>query len=106
LPPHFLGMAFDFHRLKLDYHRERLRGCTGNPAAIAAEMRRYRATANIDDWFNAWDREVAERALEMQREVGLAPGPMPSDDFLAAARRAIVFELGGTLASVRDLAHA
>ncbi len=33
----------------------------------------------------------------MEREIGLAPGPAPADEVMAAARRAIIFELAGTL---------
>lgn len=83
--------------MKSRYHAERLKGAGANIETVAAEMRRYPATANAIEWFAAWDREAAQRAREMEREVGLAPGPAPSEEFLDAARRAIVFELGGTL---------
>ncbi len=60
-------------------------------------MSRYTATANTPEWFAAWDHEAAQRAQEMEREIGLAPAPAPADEFMAAARRSIIFELGGTL---------
>lgn len=90
-------MPLDFHRLKSRYHAERLKGPGGDLRGIAAEMGRYAATANTGEWFAAWDHEAAERALELERDIGLAPGAAPAADFLEAARRAIVFELGGTL---------
>lgn len=90
-------MPLDFHRLKSRYHAERLKGDGGDLETIAAEMGRYTATANAPEWFAAWDGEAMQRALEMERDVGLAPGPVPAADFMEAARRAIIFELGGTL---------
>ncbi len=90
-------MPLDFHRLKSRYHAERLKGRGGDLQGIASEMGRYAATANTGEWFAAWDNEAAERALEMERDIGLAAGAVPQPDFIDAARRAIVFELGGTL---------
>jgi hypothetical protein len=90
-------MPFDFHRLKSGYHAELLKGRDGDLDKIAEEMSRYPATANVSQWFAAWDREAIQRAFAMERDVGLASGPVPTADFIDAARRAIVFELGGTL---------
>jgi len=90
-------MPVDFHRLKTRYHAARLKADGGDLDAIAAEMGRYTATANTPEWFAAWDSEAAQRARVMEREIGLAPGPAPAPEFLDAARRAIIFELGGTL---------